>query len=150
NYALWPDLIPGIPTYISDATVPGGRRLNTAAFLIPTSAAVSGSLGRNALVGFGMYQADVSLSRTVHFGHVIRLNIRVDMFNLTNQRDFANPASSLGSVSATGAVVRSATFGISQSTLNTALGSGGISGGLSPLYQIGGPRSMQLSLKLVF
>jgi hypothetical protein len=34
--------------------------------------------------------------------------------------------------------------------LNNYLGTAGQSGGLSPLYQIGGPRSIQLALKLVF
>lgn len=29
-------------------------------------------------------------------------------------------------------------------------GSGGQAGGLNPLYQIGGPRSIQLALKLLF
>jgi hypothetical protein len=34
--------------------------------------------------------------------------------------------------------------------LNHDLGSGDQSGGLNPLYQIGGPRSIQLALKLQF
>ena len=34
--------------------------------------------------------------------------------------------------------------------LASSLGSGGQSGGLNPLYQIGGPRSIQLALKLQF
>jgi hypothetical protein len=34
--------------------------------------------------------------------------------------------------------------------LNNALGSGGANGGLNPLYQVGGPRSIQLALKLQF
>jgi hypothetical protein len=34
--------------------------------------------------------------------------------------------------------------------LESSLGSGGNSGGLNPLYQIGGSRSVQLALKLVF
>jgi hypothetical protein len=40
----------------------------------------------------------------------------------------------------------------SQSTqmLGQSLGSGGIEGGFSPLYQIGGSRSIQLALRLQF
>jgi hypothetical protein len=34
--------------------------------------------------------------------------------------------------------------------LGKSLGSGGANGGLSPLYQIGGPRSIQLALRLQF
>jgi hypothetical protein len=41
-------------------------------------------------------------------------------------------------------------FGFSTQMLNSWLGSGGQSGGLNPLYQIGGPRSVQLALKLQF
>jgi hypothetical protein len=41
---------------------------------------------------------------------------------------------------------------VGQSTqmLNNYLGSGGQSGSLNPLYQIGGPRSIQLAAKLQF
>jgi hypothetical protein len=41
---------------------------------------------------------------------------------------------------------------IGQSTqmLGASLGSGGQNAGLNPLYQIGGPRSVQLALKLLF
>jgi hypothetical protein len=34
--------------------------------------------------------------------------------------------------------------------LNNYLGTGGQNGGLNPLYEIGGPRSIQLALKLQF
>ena len=34
--------------------------------------------------------------------------------------------------------------------LATSLGSGGPNGGLNPLYQVGGPRSVQLALRLEF
>jgi len=35
-------------------------------------------------------------------------------------------------------------------TLASSLGSGGANGGLNPMYQIGGPRSIQLALKVQF
>jgi hypothetical protein len=41
-------------------------------------------------------------------------------------------------------------FGQATMLLNNYLGTAGQGGGLSPLYQIGGPRSIQLALKLVF
>ena len=41
-------------------------------------------------------------------------------------------------------------FGYSTQTLASSLGSGGANGGFNPLYQIGGPRSIQLALKLQF
>ena len=41
-------------------------------------------------------------------------------------------------------------FGQSTQMFGRSLGTGGINGGLSPIYQIGGPRSTQLALKLLF
>jgi hypothetical protein len=41
-------------------------------------------------------------------------------------------------------------FGQATQMLNNNLRSGGQSGGLNPLYQIAGPRSIQLALKLQF
>src|SRR5262249_36996230 len=43
-----PDLAPGVPLYIDDATVGGGRRFNRAAFVIPAANLKrQGQLGRN-------------------------------------------------------------------------------------------------------
>jgi len=41
-------------------------------------------------------------------------------------------------------------FGHSTETLASSLGSGGANGGFNPLYHIGGPRSIQLAVKLTF
>ena len=41
-------------------------------------------------------------------------------------------------------------FGQATQMLGSSLGAGGQTGGLNPLYQIGGPRSAQLALKLQF
>ena len=41
-------------------------------------------------------------------------------------------------------------FGQATQMLGASLGAGGQTGGLNPLYQIGGPRSAQLALKLMF
>ena len=41
-------------------------------------------------------------------------------------------------------------FGQSTQMLASFLGSGGANGGFNPLYQIGGPRSIELALKLQF
>jgi hypothetical protein len=62
------------------------------------------------------------------------------MFNIFNHPNFGSPINYLSSP----------LFGQSTQTLNRYLGSGGQSGGLNPLYQIGGPRSIQLALKLQF
>jgi hypothetical protein len=64
------------------------------------------------------------------------------MFNLLNHPNFAPP---IGDISNT------QQFGLSTSTLGNYLAGGNVgAGGLSPLYQLGGPRSIQLALKLTF
>ena len=70
----------------------------------------------------------------------ISLQLRAETFNLFNHPTFADPVGDLAS----------GLFGNSTSTLGRSLGSGGSGGGLSPLYQLGGPRSMQLGVKLQF
>jgi hypothetical protein len=60
--------------------------------------------------------------------------------NVLNHPNFGSPINYLSSPQ----------FGQSTQTLNNYLGGGGQSGGLNPLYQIGGPRSIQLALKLQF
>jgi len=68
------------------------------------------------------------------------LRFRGEFFNILNHPNFANPTNTL----------TSALFGRSTQTLANGLGSGGANGGFNPLYQIGGPRSIQLALKLQF
>src|SRR6516162_6022224 len=66
------------------------------------------------------------------------LQTSADFFNIFNHPNFGAPIN----------YMTSPQFGFSTQTLNSWLGSGGQNGGLNPLYQIGGPRSVQLALKL--
>ena len=130
-----PDRVPGQPFYLPDSTAPGGRVLNANAFSIPTTPPRQGKLGRNSVPGFDFYQLDLSARRSFSLTERIALQLRSDFFNILNHPNFANPDGNLDDGSA---------FGRSSQTLNHGLG------GLSPLYQMGGPRSVQLSLKLIF
>ncbi len=137
--ATRPDLVEGVPLYLDDPSVPGGRRINRAAFATPPIGR-QGTLGRNALRGFGAWQLDLALRRQFNLTERINLQLRAEAFNLFNHPNFANPVSQLNN----------AQFGQSVSMLGRSLGSGGTTGGFSPLYQIGGPRSMHLAIKLNF
>ena len=154
-----PDLVPGIPLYIDDPSAPGGKRINNAPvagnprqigpYLVPV-AARQGNLGRNSLRGFPLHQLDLALRRQFNFTDQLNLQFRAEFFNIFNHPNFADPVSSLGSVSSTGVFAPGNNFGRSISMLGRALGSGETSGGLNPLYQVGGPRSLQFGLKLQF
>lgn len=47
-------------------------------------------------------------------------------------------------------MLTSALFGRTTETLANRLGLGGANGGFNPLYEIGGPRSVQLALRPQF
>ncbi len=135
-----PNYVQGQPLYIYDSSVPGGRRFNVAAFTKPTTG-TQGNLGRNVLRGFPMWQADMALGRSFNFTEKWKLQFKGEFFNVFNHPMFglANWATFY---------TTPATFGVSSQTLRYSLSSGGV--GMSSLYQMGGPRSVQLSLKLSF
>ena len=134
-----PDLVSGVPLWISDRNVAGGKEINPAAFTIPTGA-VQGDLGRNALRGFGATEVDLALRRQFALRERVSLQARADIFNIFNHPNFGPPINYLSSP----------LFGQSTQMLGASLGSGGQNGGLNPLYQIGGARSVQLALRLQF
>jgi hypothetical protein len=96
-----------------------------------------------------MYQINAAVHKSFHAGDRMVVQSGIEFFNLSNHPNFSNPSGALGSVGASG-LIRSNNFGISSTMLGQGLGSGGANGGFSPLYQIGGPRSIQLSLRLAF
>lgn len=128
-----PDLITGVPLYIDDPTAAGGRRINRAAFAVP-AAGQSGTLGRNVLRGLPAWQIDFALRRKFTLTEKLNLQFRAEAFNVFNHPNFGAFQTSLSS----------ANFGRATNMLNRQLG------GVSQLYQIGGPRSLQFALKLQF
>ena len=137
--AFRPDVVPGQPIWLSSASAPAGRILNPAAFA-PARAGVQGWLGRNAISGFGMSQLDLSLRREFPWGERRRLQLRMEAFNALNQAAFADPV----------AFLNNPLFGQSVSMLNLMLGTGSPGSGLAPMFQIGGSRSVQLAVRILF
>jgi hypothetical protein len=152
NFTLRPDLVEGIPLYIDDPTAPGGRRINNTRVVIPGNPnpqigpflrpfpARQGSFGRNVLRGFPVHQLDFAVRRQFYLGDRANLLFKTEFFNIFNHPNFGDPDAAL----------LSQTFGFSTAMFGRSLGSGGTLGGFNPLYQIGGPRSIQFSLKLGF
>ena len=131
-----PDLVPGQPVWISDPGAPGGRMLNPLAFKTPPPLR-QGTEGRNDIPGFGLWQVDLSIGRKFPLTERINLQFRADAFNLFNHPNFSNPLGIFISPAST-------TFLRSRTMANVALG------GLNPLFQEDGPRSLQFSLRLSF
>jgi hypothetical protein len=142
-----PDVVAGEPFYLRGAGYPGGDALNPAAFTNPPVDPITGNpirqgdLGRNVLRGFGAFQWDLALHRDFPIHESLTLQFRAEMFNVLNHPNFGPPDNQFGT----------AGFGVSRETLAQSLSSGSLgAGGFNPLYQIGGPRSIQLALKLRF
>jgi hypothetical protein len=134
-----PNVVPGKPFELFGSQYPGGKIFNVAAFT-PAPNGTQGNFGRNVLRGFGATQADVAFQRQFQFTEQLNLRFRAEFFNIFNHPNFGPPDGNLPD----------ALFGHSTQTLASSLGSGGAFGGFNPLYQIGGPRSVQLALKLAF
>jgi len=150
--AIRPDVVAGVPLYLYGQQYPGGKSFNPSAFVSPpldpnTNLPMrQGDLGRNELRGFGAAQWDFALHRNFQIRESLALQFRAEMFNLLNHPNFGQPTANLGSPLSINPL-----FGISTSMLGQFLSAGNVGGGaFSPLYQIGGPRSIQLALKLMF
>ena len=130
-----PDRLPAQPVWLSSATAPGGKSLNPNAFVSPTPIR-QGTEGRNDISGFGFTQVDLSVARAFFLSDRISLQLRTDAFNALNHPNFANPLGFL--------IPGSTGFLQSNQMLNANLS------GLLTIFQQGGPRSLQVSLKLSF
>jgi hypothetical protein len=111
---------------------PGGRAVNPNAFTAPTSGL--GNAPRNFVRGFDAVQMDLAVRRDFPIYERLKLQFRAETFNIFNHPNFGAINPDFGQ----------ATFGQATATLANSLGI------LSPIYQQGGPRSMQFALKLVF
>ena len=130
-----PDLIPGVDPYLKD----GVRWLNPAAFATPQPGTF-GNLPRNVLRGPGFWQLDLMFSKDFRFMQSQGVQVRVEMFNITNHLNYENPVVSLPGTGAPGAAFTDAqagTFGYMLGPLNRTVG-------------LGTARQTQISLRYTF
>lgn len=133
-----PDLILPNPVLSSPVPIPGGEQLLNPAAFAGVSDSI-GTLGRNSLIGPGIYNIDLSLARTFGipwFGESGRLTLRADAFNVLNHANLNNPDPLLGDTSTFG----SAQFG--------RLGDPSGFPAVSPLNET--PREIQILLRVEF
>jgi hypothetical protein len=149
-----PDVVTGVPLVLYGGQHPGGRIINNTPGAVaggcpdglasvgpfcPPPTGQQGNFGRNVLRAFGASQADIAFQRQFALTERVNLRFRGEFFNIFNHPNFGPPDNN----------ITDALFGQSTQTLASAL-AGGDNAGFNPLYQIGGPRSIQLALKLQF
>lgn len=161
-----PDVVPGVPLYLYGPRYPGGVAIDNTVGAVPGGCSDGspsigpfcpppvdangnplrqGNLGRNALRGFGATQWDFAVHRDFVLRESLKLQFRAEMFNLLNHPNFAPPVGDLQNPQSP-----NPQFGLSTQTLGQYLGANVGNGGFSSLYQLGGPRSIQLALKFMF
>ena len=94
-----------------------------------------GNFGRNIFRELPINPLDLALARTFKVVENWKLQFKAEAFNALNHPLFGQYGNTSNSPS---------TFGVPSQTLSSSLG------GLNALYQLGGPRSIQLALRLSF
>jgi hypothetical protein len=139
GFSFRPSVVPGVDPYCSNYNVPDCQ-FNAAAFYNP-GAGVFGNAGRNLLRGPGFAQVDFSVFKNTKFNENMSLQLRMEIFNLFNKANFADPIGGLAAGDTPNSLRPSAFFGQSTSTVGNQLGG---------LLGAGGPRQIQLSARFSF
>lgn len=138
GFSFRPDVVQGVDPYCSNYSVPDCQ-FNAAAFSIPANG-VFGNAGRNLLRGPNFAQVDTSLFKNTKLSETSLLQLRLEVFNLFNFANYADPSGGLSCAGAVGNCVQNG-FGKSFSTVGNQLGG---------LLGFGGPRQIQLSARFTF
>jgi len=153
GYDTQPNIVPGQPFWIAAPNQPGGKVLNPAAFT-PPAPGQTGDFPTNGLRSpFSINQTDLALRRRFNLTERVKLDLRVEYFNVFNHPMFGAPGSIFAPYTLWGnGSTPFPSFGkvLPGYTTNRALGGGGVIGGQSAQYAVGGPRSGQFTLKLHF
>ncbi|HTC65084.1 MAG TPA: TonB-dependent receptor [Candidatus Saccharimonadales bacterium] len=115
--------------------------------LIPPAYGSFGNMGRNPWRDGGFRNVDASVSKTFKFNERLRAEFRAEIFNLFNHPDFVNPYGGPGGAGTPN--------DINPSKAGTGTGLGYVlntpdAASSNPVLGSGGPRDLQLGLKLIF
>lgn len=118
--------------------------LNGKSVLVPNAQNAFGTMGRNIFRDAGFHNVDLSFSKGFKFGERLKAQFRVEMFNVFNHPEFANPwggTSGYGQGAFADPSVTSQ-FGCGCATPDNA--------SFNPVLGSGSNRAIQLGLKFLF
>ena len=133
------DLIPGRPLYVYGSQFPGGRVFNGSqnavnpALALP-EAPMPGDAPRNLLRGFPEVQGNLGIRQTYQLWEGVNMQLKIEAFNVFNHPNFGYVDPSFSDL----------LFGQSTKMLDQSFGNAGA------LYNQGGPRALQVSVKATF
>ena len=133
------DLIPGRPLYIQGPQYAGGRMFNggqnaTNPALALPEAPMPGEAPRNLLRGFPEVQGNFGMRQTYQLHEGLNMQLKIEAFNVFNHPNFGYIDPSFSDL----------LFGQSTKMLDQSFGNAGA------LYNQGGPRALQVSVKATF
>jgi hypothetical protein len=108
--------------------------------MLPPPLGEFGNMGRNMFQDSGFKNFDFSLAKNFHFGETMRLQGRIEFFNILNHPNFANPYGGQNGFGQNDPSVPG--FGCGCATPDIAAA--------NPAVGSGGPRSIQLGAKFTF
>ena len=146
---LRPNITTGVPTYLYGSQYFGGRILNSKAFntsFLSSGAVAEGNEPRGYLTDRGFDELDFSIRRDFKLPGHANLQYRCEVYNLANQTSYAPPYSLLGTYSSSTSTFNTYSFfgGVTNTYNNTA------TSGTNPTAAVGGPRSLEMALRLSF
>jgi hypothetical protein len=103
---------------------------NGKSVILPPAQGTFGTMGKNALFGAAFYEWDFSASKKWKFRDRVAVQFRAEFFNFLNNRTY----------SGVGVLTVPSTFGLATSAPNSS----------NPINGTGGPREVQLGLKMTF
>ena len=105
-----------------------------------------GSLGRNALRGPGYHNVDFSIFKDTHITEKLKIQVRAEVFNIFNHPNFSNPLLPSFAADMTSSIdpVTGRGTGFLPITVTPDVGIG------NPFMGGGGPRNIQLAMRLIF
>jgi outer membrane receptor protein involved in Fe transport len=153
-YRTRPDIVPGQPYWIADSTQPSGTALNPAAFT-PSPVGETGNFPRNGLRSpYSINQTDLALRRRFDLTERVKLDVRAEYFNVFNHPMFGLPGSTCNPNTFwgfQGGTARPSFGKVCPGASSTNVDEGGEAfNGQSAPYAVGGPRSAQFTLKVIF
>jgi hypothetical protein len=137
-----------LPLFVKSSESPTGFRLNADAFTKPAEPVAQGTLGRNVFTGPSVWQFDSSLGRKFNLTQKLQLQMRVEVYNVFNRPNFSNPETKILYQSEERIITKS--FGVPTKTMARGYASAEPTGGVSPIFQLGGARIIQFNLRIKF